>query len=314
MRHLLEAAPDFEDWERVHDVVSEAYFPHDLRPQTDGPAEHSGLEVVDLSTCRLADIRFGATVAIESDHPGAMAVNVQLAGRMETRLGGRSWTVRPGQAIAFPPDTPARMPWWTPECEILGLRVEKETLHREYERVFASRDVRMPTVLDLETPMGRSWLRMARTTFENARACPTVLGDAQTAGSVASMILTGLLSATVPQDTASSETTGPRPVHRVLRVLEDDPARAWSPADLAEISGVSVRRLQQAFREHVGESPMAHLRLLRLRRIREDLLEGRGDCVSDLAMGWGFTHLGRFSGDYRAHFGELPSETLARRP
>ncbi len=33
--------------------------------------------------------------------------------------------------------------------------------------------------------------------------------------------------------------------------------------------------------------------------------------VTHIALRWGFTHLARFSGVYRARFGELPSQTLA---
>jgi AraC-like DNA-binding protein len=35
--------------------------------------------------------------------------------------------------------------------------------------------------------------------------------------------------------------------------------------------------------------------------------------VTDVAMGLGFTHLGRFSKAYKDLFGALPSDTLARR-
>jgi AraC-like DNA-binding protein len=35
--------------------------------------------------------------------------------------------------------------------------------------------------------------------------------------------------------------------------------------------------------------------------------------VTELALDYGFLHLGRFSESYRQQFGELPSETLKRR-
>jgi len=34
--------------------------------------------------------------------------------------------------------------------------------------------------------------------------------------------------------------------------------------------------------------------------------------VAGVATAWGFFRLGYFSGDYRAMFGEMPSETLGR--
>jgi AraC-like DNA-binding protein len=36
--------------------------------------------------------------------------------------------------------------------------------------------------------------------------------------------------------------------------------------------------------------------------------------VSEVAYRWGFTHMGRFAGTYRARFGVTPSRTLHDRP
>ena len=40
----------------------------------------------------------------------------------------------------------------------------------------------------------------------------------------------------------------------------------------------------------------------------------RSNSVTETALEWGFSHLGRFSAEYRALFGELPSETLNQAP
>ncbi len=40
--------------------------------------------------------------------------------------------------------------------------------------------------------------------------------------------------------------------------------------------------------------------------------EPGGMTVSDAGLHWGFWELGRFAGQYRRLFGELPSETLSR--
>ena len=88
-----------------------------------------------------------------------------------------------------------------------------------------------------------------------------------------------------------------------------------SLASLCAAAGMSERRVRQAFYECYGMSPTATLRISALRRVRRSLLRGPAtrDAVSRAASDFGFWHLGRFAGQYRALFGESPSATLAGR-
>jgi AraC-like DNA-binding protein len=83
--------------------------------------------------------------------------------------------------------------------------------------------------------------------------------------------------------------------------------------DLCTAAGVSTRALEYGFRDFYGLGPMAYVRNLRLCRVRHDLLDPNRDdhSVSGAARRWSFTHMGQFSHDYRALFGEMPSMTLA---
>jgi AraC family ethanolamine operon transcriptional activator len=84
-------------------------------------------------------------------------------------------------------------------------------------------------------------------------------------------------------------------------------------ADLADAVGVSLRTLQYAFRETFGFSPAEFARRERLLRVRGQLRQGAGQAtVTEVAMRYGFHHLGRFAESYRRTFGEKPSETLKR--
>ena len=78
---------------------------------------------------------------------------------------------------------------------------------------------------------------------------------------------------------------------------------------------VSGRSLQEAFRREIGQPPMTYLRQIRLRRVHDDLASAEPGSVTVAAVAsrWGFLHLGRFAGAYRAAFGVSPSETLGRR-
>lgn len=104
----------------------------------------------------------------------------------------------------------------------------------------------------------------------------------------------------------------PQVVQIAVELIESDPAAAWTVAVLAERAGVGVRALQQGFRRHLGISPMAHLRVVRLRRAHDELRSGDPytDSVSAIAHRWGFRHAGRFAGAHEAEFGESPLRTL----
>jgi AraC family ethanolamine operon transcriptional activator len=85
--------------------------------------------------------------------------------------------------------------------------------------------------------------------------------------------------------------------------------------DLSELSGFRPRSLINAFEAFSGLSPMAYLKAQRLNGVRRTLeatsrYQAR---IIDVAMDWGFEHMGHFAAAYRAMFGERPSET-ARAP
>lgn len=77
---------------------------------------------------------------------------------------------------------------------------------------------------------------------------------------------------------------------------------------------VSRRYLEYAFRGAFGTSPSHYFRVLRLHHVRRRLRSsGEETNVTTEALNHGFTHLGWFSTQYRALFGESPSSTLYHR-
>jgi AraC family ethanolamine operon transcriptional activator len=84
---------------------------------------------------------------------------------------------------------------------------------------------------------------------------------------------------------------------------------------LCSVSGVSERTLRTAFHALTGLSPQQFIKMRRLTAARHALTVARrtGAPVKSIALGLGFWHLGYFARDYKAHFGESPSQTLMRR-
>ncbi|MCF8167381.1 MAG: AraC family transcriptional regulator [Rhodoferax sp.] len=84
--------------------------------------------------------------------------------------------------------------------------------------------------------------------------------------------------------------------------------------DLEKIAGTSARILQYAFQQRFGCTPMQWVREERLLMARRTLQKFReGDSISDAALRYGFMNQSAFSAYYKHRFGELPSETVAKR-
>jgi len=97
----------------------------------------------------------------------------------------------------------------------------------------------------------------------------------------------------------------------VIALMRTRLSEPLSIEGIALACGTSHRTLHRAIvREH-GVSPMALLRRERLTMARDELRRPMASTtVTQVALHWGFDHLGRFSRYYAREFGELPSDTL----
>jgi AraC-like DNA-binding protein len=164
---------------------------------------------------------------------------------------------------------------------------------------------------------------LGRRVVESAVLFPRLFDSEQTTRMVAQHdiveSLVGIISTGTPRQSTPRDRTRNSYSDVVksceVRCLEAN-AERLSVADLCDVAGVSERTLQYAFQDILGLSPLTFLKRLRLHRARKDLCNSveRRRSVTEIATYWGFWHLGEFSRDYRACFGELPSETLKQRP
>ncbi|NKB35620.1 MAG: helix-turn-helix domain-containing protein [Gammaproteobacteria bacterium] len=85
--------------------------------------------------------------------------------------------------------------------------------------------------------------------------------------------------------------------------------------DVVGASGMARTSLYTEFKKHYGVTPMEYLRQERLRLAHDILSTAKLTSVSvtTVAMDCGFNHFSRFASYYKNQYGELPSETLARK-
>ncbi len=302
--------PGDPDWDAASSAVSEAYFPHVLSPREAGStAAEADLGVTVLGPLRIARIGWGSEVSIHSDHPGAYGINVPLGGVLETSVAGHTVVSTSGLATVNPPDTPTDITRWSSTCTIVGVKIDRDFLHHELCRVTGLPDASIPDQLDLRSPEGSSWFRLVQSIAGQPDDDP-LLANPLVAEQLAASLTDAFLLAAITDDPGDHQLPRPRIVTRVLDALRADPARAWTAADMAESAGVSVRRLQEGFREYVGKTPRECLTEIRLAAVHDDLASGAAVSVTDVAMKWGFTHTGRFAAAFRQRYGVAPSQVL----
>ncbi|MCD2196271.1 helix-turn-helix transcriptional regulator [Actinomycetospora endophytica] len=107
----------------------------------------------------------------------------------------------------------------------------------------------------------------------------------------------------------------PAMVRRAVAFIDEHARREISVEEIAEAAGASRRALEYAFQKHLGQTPSAYLREVRLEGAHRDLVDAdstNGATVASVAAQWMFNHPGRFSVEYRATYGNSPSHTLRR--
>lgn len=94
------------------------------------------------------------------------------------------------------------------------------------------------------------------------------------------------------------------------RYIHDRLDRSIRIDELSGLAGLNERSLQRLFKEAYGVSPTRYIQISRLEAARHSLTSSSSEVclITQVAMQQGFLHLGRFSRDFREHFGILPSE------
>jgi AraC-like DNA-binding protein len=107
----------------------------------------------------------------------------------------------------------------------------------------------------------------------------------------------------------------PRQIREAVEFMRANMHHPLTLSDVARAAGISVRTLQYGFRRFHNIAPSAYLREIRLEAVQMELSSPLNALsIRDVALKWGFAHMGHFAARYRSAYGEAPSETarLAR--
>ena len=309
-----------QDLDETRSNVGRIFKPHALgvcgkRQRLDAQMDH--LAIGGLSLNRL---RYGADVTIEpACLDDFLLVQMPLAGSAHIQCGTRTIVSDPSCASVVTPSLPLHMRWQG-QCDQLIVRIERPALEAACGNLLGHalpRPLEFELGMDLRHGQGQAWrnlvLFLAGSQFTDNAAQHPLLA-AQVEQLLVSSLLLGQPHNYSSALQHSASTPAPGYMQRAQAYITEHCDQPITVGDIARHAAVSVRSLYAGFQQHHGTSPMAYLRLVRLQRVRETLIQARDTgsraSVTQIAMAWGFGHLGHFTAAYRQQFNELPSQTL----
>jgi AraC-like DNA-binding protein len=279
---------------------------------------------VGLGETSTSLVRYGAEVAIVAPPLDFYLLQVTLAGRIRLQGPGFDLALEADSVFVMNPGVGYRKSW-DRDAQQLMLKIPRrrlEWLAPSLARTGGAQAIAFaPTVLPaapLAAPLRQLLDQLA------GHGPSSSLRDRQSPATVRASenhIVRALLADMPYRIDTYRDSAGhcavPHYVWRAERHMRANLHSAVTMSALADVAGVSKRTLQDGFQRFRGKTPSQVARDLRLDFAREALareaLARNGfEKVTDVALEFGFTHLGRFAQSYAARFGESPSDTLRR--
>ncbi len=303
------------DPDRLVEVVSDGAFEHRL---LDGGPFWAELRRLKLPASRIDSGSFSRPCFARGAFPaGWMCIGFTVTQHAAPTLDGVRLASRDLQVYAEGSAIDYRS---APQAVWMAIQVRRDDLQQQALSLNGCeldlptrgyRNIRLPTATSTDL----------QATFRNALDMGPLLGNDPGDDTLARRVEHGLLVA-VARALARPRSEGrANPSHerrtRIVRSAEQFLAanvdRPFRIDDLAAATKTSQRTLEYVFQDVYGVSPRDWFLSGRLHRVRHELRAASTPkvSVSSAAARWGVKHLGRFAGEYRKLFGELPSRTLA---
>lgn len=303
----------------VVEGCSEVFYRHDM-DQLDRSRPFSvSYRIGQAGPVTVGDVTYAADMRLDfRELATAYHVNIPIRGILRSRHRGVDIAAAPGVAAAFNPEGETVFTHWPAGSRTLAVKLDRRAVSRALAGA-VGRKVSLPDVdsgLDVRTGPGRGLAHMLMLFSHQLGDASSALSNPLVAQPFAESVINAFLLAASSafQKALASHADPARPaaVRAATDLIEASPHLPWTTSTLASHCHVGARVLQKGFQQHLGVSPMAYLRGVRLRRAREDLraADPASTTVTAIAHRWGFTHLSRFAAAYRDTYGELPARTL----
>lgn len=307
------------DPEEARHYITDVYIPHDLETR-DGRVLDFRLRYLASERLTVGHLVYGADAELlVPPMRDCYHMNLTLQGRtMVSQRGRWAATEAASSGVLFNP-TDAFTVRWSPDAVQYAVKLPRRSVESHLGKLIhqpVERPISFDLGFDLTSPAGQSLLSTVHFLRQELARPGGIATMPSARDQLESLVLTQLLL-TIPNNYAEL-LRAPEPparhghVRRVIDLIEAHPERDLTLAELAHAAGTTARALQRGFKDVIGMAPTAYVRAVRLDRVHAELLSGGSVSVTDVAMKWGFFHLGRFAQQYRERFGVLPSQTVRR--
>jgi AraC-like DNA-binding protein len=319
---LLERQPVFhsQDADETRVFLNRLNFDFELQP-TEAAALDVRLNAIYLPQIIIGYVQYGSPVTIRVN-PGRddYWIQVPIRGRIAVTVGAEQILCGPERAAIV---SPMRENLLRPEhlSARLNLAPRKAAVMQRLAALLGEPVDEAPEFspdLDLTAGHGRDLARYLMLAVSDVERAGKLAWTPITVAAFEDFVISRLLLAhphSRSDDLArTNQRIMPRDMRRALEYMDANLAAPISITDVVAATGIAGRTLFKHFRHFHGVSPMRFLRNARFDQVRRALIEAEPeDSITAIATRWGFSHMGRFAVDYRARYGETPSQTLARR-
>lgn len=311
-----------QDREQARQMTGRALKPFRLDLLTGSSTVDAVQNYRRLDRLAFSYLTMGGAVRID---PGVLQdfylIQIPTAGHCDITYGNRRTRLTLNKVSIIAPERRFSMVW-SHDCALFEVKIDRAAL-QAFIVNYAGLEIDQPIDFALElassNPAIDGLSRLLSLMCAEIEDPDSALSHGATTRPLEEALLAMLLDR-VPNDLSETLAThtptgAPANVRKAEAFIAGHIADPLSMSEIAHASGASVRALQGAFRRYRNTTPMSFLRDLRLDRCHHDLsLASPGDVtVTEVALRWGFTHLGRFSRDFARRFGEFPSSTLGSR-
>lgn len=300
--------------------VSNIFWKHRLQLLNTNDHFSTKVNEAAIGESSLVYISYGAAVSIDTAQlTGSFLIQVPIVGNAEITVDNNKENINSVLASVISPNQSMKMKL-SDNCGFFTVRLSQTKIEQVLSTLIGH-ELQEPLIFthlfDLSTPEGKSWLHavnFARMQLEFAldRKQATPISK-QMEETLCLMLLQ--LSDHNYQNRLHNETYRvlPYSIKKAKDYIHDNIHQPISLGQLTQVTGIAPATLNKHFSNFMGQSPIKYVLNEKLKAVNIILNSNELDLsVTDIALNFGFNHLGRFSEYYKRKFGELPSDTCRR--